>query len=59
MTKTKLAELTKRLKLAMTDLAKVRDELRDVQSEAEDLADCADDAHESLELTIERLSELV
>lgn len=49
--------LIRDMKRAMEKLAKLRDDLRDIEAEASELCDIARDAHESLEYAIDRLSE--
>ena len=49
--------LLRDLKRTMDKLAKLRDELRDIEAEASEMGDLAADAQESLEYAIERMSE--
>jgi sensor histidine kinase YesM len=51
--------LLRDLKRTMDKLAKLRDELRDIEAEASEMSDIAADAQESLEYAIERMSEQV
>jgi uncharacterized protein (UPF0335 family) len=48
-----------RLERAKKDLAKVRDDLREIYEEAEAIVDSADEAYCSLDYAVERLSEQV
>jgi predicted nucleic acid-binding Zn-ribbon protein len=51
--------LLRDLKRTMDKLAKLRDELRDIEAEASEMGDIAADAQESLEYAVERMSEQV
>ena len=48
-----------RIKRKMEELAKLRDDLRDLEEEAGFLADSCEEAHGALEEAVDKLSELV
>jgi len=53
------ATFERRLRAIQERIAKERDALRELLSEAEDLADAADSAIENIEIAVDRIRELV
>ncbi len=57
--KKELSDIKKKFNRIQEDIARSRDELRDLYEEIDSLRGAADDALESMGLAIDRLSELV